>query len=72
MIFLNHIQVKEYVLYDTYSLKFVGSSFGLQSGKFLKISHVSLRRMYVGERGYIITLFVNHLLCKFSDGLSYQ
>ena len=56
MIFLNHIQVKEYVLYDTYSLKFVGSSFGLQSGKFLKISHVSLRRMYVGERGYIIIL----------------
>lgn len=52
MIFLNHIQVKEYVLYDTYSLKFVGSTFGLVSGKFLKISYVSLRRMYVGERAY--------------------
>lgn len=51
MIFLNHIQVKEYVLYDTYSLKF-GSTFGLVSGKFLKISYVSLRRMYVGERAY--------------------
>lgn len=35
MISLNHIQIKGYDLYDTYSLKFVDSSFGLVSGQFL-------------------------------------